>query len=93
MELGDSSASSQDTLDDFTVGDRIHLVSVDANSLVAGDQAFSYLGAGAFGHVAGQLRFDGVSHLLQGDVDGDAVADFQVLVNGVASLSAASFVL
>jgi serralysin len=38
--------------------------------------------------VPGQLRF--AAGLLQGDVNGDGVAEFQVQMTGVTSLSAAS---
>jgi Ca2+-binding RTX toxin-like protein len=36
--------------------DRIDLSTIDANALVAGNQAFSFIGAAAFSGVAGQLR-------------------------------------
>jgi serralysin len=69
-------------------GDRIDLRPIDANTLVAGAQAFTWIGGASFGSVAGQLRFADGS--LSGDVDGNGVADFQIGLTGVVSLTAAS---
>jgi Ca2+-binding RTX toxin-like protein len=83
---------NRDVITDFTRGqDHIDLHFIDADTKAAGDQAFSFIGGGAFTGVAGQLRFaDGV---VSGDVDGDGKADFEVGVRGVATLAAADFVL
>lgn len=45
----------------------------------AGNQAFAFIGASAFGGIAGQLRcaFDGIDTWLEADTDGDGDADFQ----------------
>ena len=79
-----------DVIADFTVadGDRLDLRPIDANQVSAGDQAFAWIGGAGFGGVAGELRFAG--GILEGDVDGDGTADFQIGLNGVASLPAAS---
>jgi Ca2+-binding RTX toxin-like protein len=79
-----------DVISDFSVlqGDRIDLRGIDAVPSVPGDQAFVMIGDAAFSNVAGQLRFAG--GVLEGDVTGDGVADFQITLTGVASLSAAS---
>ena len=71
-------------------GDRIHLSGIDANSTVAGNQAFTYIGAGAFSGTAGQLNY--VGGFVQGDTNGDRVADFMIEVNAF-SLSATDFFL
>jgi Ca2+-binding RTX toxin-like protein len=72
-------------------GDKIDLAQIDANSLVAGDQAFTFIGNNnAFTGVAGQLRFN--AGQLEGDLNGDGAGDFRIQVN-VASLVAADFVL
>jgi Ca2+-binding RTX toxin-like protein len=68
--------------------DRLDLSRLDANAGMAGDQAFAWIGNAAFGGVAGQLRF--ANEVLQGDVTGDGVADFQIGLTGVFSLSAAA---
>jgi serralysin len=54
--LSDSAGASIDVLADFSTAqnDKINLSAIDANSLLAGDQAFSWVGTGAFTNVAGQ---------------------------------------
>jgi serralysin len=46
----------------------------------AGNQAFRFIGSAAFSGVDGQLRFAG--GLLQGDTNGDRVADLEVRIVG-----------
>ncbi|MGO4126409.1 hypothetical protein AB4Z01_18555 [Inquilinus sp. YAF38] len=89
-----------DLITDFShvEGDKIDLAAIDADTGVAGDQAFSFIGRGLFTGVAGQLRYDevGARTIISGDVDGDGVADFDIqLINGYYSVSpvAADFVL
>jgi serralysin len=93
--LSDSSASAADTIVDFShaEGDVIDLAAIDANSTLAGDQAFSWLGTGAFTHHAGELRYvvSSGNISLQGDVNGDGVADLVVKLTGITSLSAGDF--
>ncbi len=69
-------------------GDQIVLSAIDANSILGGDQAFHFIGAGAFTGVAGQLHTiaSGTNTLIQGDVNGDKVADFEILVQDGAVL-------
>lgn len=79
------------TIVDFTPGDKIDVSKFDANPGAAGDQAFAFIGAAAFGNVAGQLRYaDG---LLEGDVDGNGVADFSVILANAAPLNPGDFLL
>jgi serralysin len=82
--VGDSGPGAlADTIADFLSGtDRIDLSGIDANSNTAGDDAFSFIGAGAFTGVAGQLRYEGSgsSIRLLADVNGDSVADFELVV-------------
>jgi cytidylate kinase len=46
------------------------------------DAAFTFIGSGAFTNVAGQLRVEmqGANALVQGDVNGDGVADLVIFV-------------
>jgi serralysin len=70
-----------DTIVDFLSGtDRIHLTEIDANAGVAGNQAFTFVGAAAFSGAAGQLRSytSGGSNFVAGDVNGDGIADFTI---------------
>jgi len=65
-------AGNRDRIADFTArADLIDLTVVDANSNVASDQAFAFVGAAAFSNLAGQLRYLVVDRLLQGDTNGD----------------------
>ncbi|MBU8545813.1 MULTISPECIES: calcium-binding protein, partial [Roseomonadaceae] len=82
--------ANDDVVADFNVaqGDRIDLRPIDANLLIADNQDFTWIGEASFGAVAGQLRF--ADEILEGDLDGDGIADFQITLSGVASLTDAS---
>jgi hypothetical protein len=80
-----------DVVADFSAAarDGIDLRPMDANILLDGDQAFTWLAGSIFTGAAGQLRFaDGV---LSGDVNGDSVADFEIALTSVTSLASTSF--
>ena len=86
----------RDVIADFVSGtDKIQLTAIDANSSTAANDAFSLIGTGAFGNVAGQLRYfaDGGDTVLEGDVNGDGVADFQLQLTGNHTFFAADFLL
>ena len=78
-DLSHSQPGASDVITDFA-GDFIDLTQIDANAALSGDQAFTFWGSAAFTGVAGQLRVDGT--LVEGDVNGDAVADFSLTVLG-----------
>ncbi|QNT68629.1 calcium-binding protein [Defluviicoccus vanus] len=95
---------THDTILDFTgvgaaAGDWIDLGAIDANIGVAGDQAFTFIGIGPFTGVAGQLHAvaanGGADSLIQGDVTGDGVADFEILVKNTSAAAwvASDFIL
>lgn len=86
-EIGNDPLSS-DVITDFGAGDILNFIAVDANTILVGDQDFTYINGGAFTG-AGQLRLE--NGVLYGNVDGDTVADFQVALPGVAALSAVNF--
>ncbi|MBA3677766.1 MAG: M10 family metallopeptidase C-terminal domain-containing protein [Sphingosinicella sp.] len=86
----------RDTITDFLSGsDKIDLSGLDANSNVEGDQGFSFIGTGAFTGAAGQLRYDvsGGSINLLGDLNGDGVADFAILLENNTTLVTSDFIL
>jgi Ca2+-binding RTX toxin-like protein len=99
-ELGATSAT-RDVITDFTGGlDRVDLSGVDADSVTAGDQAFTYIGTDSFasrGDATGLVRFtyDAANNLgiLYGSTDADTTAEFMIQFNGVSSMSAADFLL
>ncbi|HEU0099004.1 MAG TPA: cadherin-like domain-containing protein [Allosphingosinicella sp.] len=79
----DSNSTERDGIQDFSSGDLIDLSRIDANILLDGDQAFTFIGNADFTHTAGELRFENVSGpiwLVQGDVDGNGVSDFEVIL-------------
>jgi serralysin len=84
-----------DILPDFTSGtDRIDLSAIDANIGTAENDAFTFIGTGAFTHQAGQLRYDvvgGQSNIFA-DIDGNGIADLQIVANG-AQILATDFIL
>ncbi|SIS59398.1 M10 family metallopeptidase [Phaeovulum vinaykumarii] len=91
----ESTVGAADVIRDFVRGvDRISLTGIDANTTVAGDQAFTMIGAAAFS-AAGQLRsyISGSNTIVLGDVDGDGTADFSVILTGSLSLAASDFLL
>lgn len=90
VRLSGSSALAlqTDQIIDFsqTSGDRIDLTAIDANSTVAGDQAFTFVSA--FGFQAGEatLIYDAAVNqtILRLDIDGDGKADYQLRLDGDA---------
>jgi serralysin len=87
---------TSDRIYDFSQaqGDRIRLDGVDA---VAGgaDDAFSFIGTGAFTGVAGQLRYGFVSGttVIYGDTNGDGVEDLMITLTGTHTLTGSDFFL
>jgi Ca2+-binding RTX toxin-like protein len=74
-------------------GDLIDLSEIDANTGVGGDQAFSFIGNGVdFSGTAGEVRFNTYYGFVEGDVNGDAVADFQIELD-ILSMNASDFIL
>ncbi len=98
LALRDSTvtAAGRDTIGDFSEleGDLIDLAALDADTGIAGDQAFTFIGAAAFSG-AGQLRAvtGGGFTVVSGDVNGDGAADFALRLGGVHALGAGHFVL
>ncbi|WP_395676261.1 calcium-binding protein [Inquilinus sp.] len=98
--VGDSTvvAAGRDTIQDFNSleQDRIDLGQIDADGTAGnGDSAFTFIGTGAFTGVTAQVRFEaaGEDLLVQADTNGDAVADFAILVQGTLTLTGTDFIL
>ena len=76
--------ANPDHITDFLSGtDKIDLHLIDADTNVAGDQAFTFIGATAFDGHAGELRVSdsGLGYYnVEGDVNGDGIADFTIHV-------------
>jgi Ca2+-binding RTX toxin-like protein len=84
-----------DRIRDFTTGDRVDLSGLDASQAEAGNQAFDFVGDTAFSGTAGELRYEALSDklMLQGDVDGDGLADFSIIMTGLTSLQTSDLIL
>lgn len=95
-DMAGLTATTADLIGDFNhaQGDKIDLTGLDA---IAGgsDDAFAFLGTGAFTGVAGQLRYDyaGGYTTVYGDTDGDGIADIAVALTGNITLVSGDFVL
>ena len=97
-------AATRDIIKDFQhLVDDIDLSTIDANTKVAGNQVFKFLAvkAAAFTGVAGQLHWLQINPtgtlndktIIEGDINGDRVADFQIELTGLKLLTASDFVL
>ena len=90
--------TTRDVITDFKHGiDHIDLSVIDANGAGAGSTAFSFLATkgAAFTGMAGQLHYaaNGTNTLIEGDTDGDGVANFQLLLAGTLTLTGSDFML
>jgi Ca2+-binding RTX toxin-like protein len=90
----------RDIVTDFAQGiDKLDLSGIDAMSKAKGNNAFTFIGEAAFSGLQGQLRFEHFAGtesftLIQGDVNGDRVADFEIrLDNTLVPLTSSDFVL
>ncbi|MBK6660543.1 MAG: M10 family metallopeptidase C-terminal domain-containing protein [Proteobacteria bacterium] len=96
-----ASATTRDLIRDFLHGtDHIDLSGIDA--ITGGsNNAFKFIGRSNFGHVAGQLHYKlfnesgtSLDHtVVEGDVNGDAVADFQIDFTSLIGFTAGDFIL
>ncbi len=87
--------ATQDKIGDFTAGDRIDVSAIDANGAGPGNGSFTFI-TGAFTGAGGELRVAAGLNgyvAVQGDIDGDQVADFTINVLSDHALAAADFVL
>jgi Ca2+-binding RTX toxin-like protein len=76
--------------------DQIDLSDIDAKK-GHGNQAFHFIGKQGFHHKAGELqvKYNAVTDvaIVQGDIDGNGKADFQIEVHSAAALARADFIL
>ena len=97
QDTADSAAGAQrDQILDFVQGaDIVNLLNIDANTTVAGNQAFNFIGYSVFHGVAGELHafVSSGNSVVAGDVDGDSNADFSILVAGLTNLTGSDFFL
>ena len=90
-----STAAAMDQILDFATGDLIDLSAIDAITGGAND-AFAFIGSAAFSNTAGELRaFDagGGVWQVEGDIDGNGIADLVIAVTTGVPLAITDFVL
>ena len=85
----------RDVIKDFVgngnfAGDRIDLSTIDANSNITGNQAFTYIGTSAFSAV-GQIRY--VGGILSGNTAGNLSAEFEIQLVGSPQLVASDIIV
>ena len=89
--------ATRDAIKDFShaQGDDIDLSTIDAMS-GAGNQKFTFIGQAAFSGAKGELhyRFEGPAKtIVEGDINGDKKADFQIEITGHKLLVGGDFIL
>ena len=93
--VSDSVAGSMDRITDFSHadGDRIDVSLIDAID-GGGDDDFTFIGSTAFHNIAGELRAgtSGGNTLVQGDTNGDGIADFTLQLDGLVTLTSDDFI-
>ena len=95
IAVSESTATAMDTISGFELGvDDISLSTIDAKPLVAGDQAFAFIGTAAFTAV-GQVRIveSGGSTRVEVNTVGTSGAEMVILIDGVTGLLATDFIL
>ena len=74
--------------------DKINLSAIDANSGVAGDQAFTFIGTNVAFYGVAQVRYNSSAHEVEANVNAVLSADLKIhFDNNPATMSAADFVL
>ncbi|TMJ17833.1 MAG: hypothetical protein E6G94_01295 [Alphaproteobacteria bacterium] len=81
--VSESNSAATDHVLAFDTGDKLDLSQIDANSGTPTNDAFSFIGAGAFTGAAGQLRAyqSGADWIVEGDTDGNGSADLVIQVS------------
>lgn len=92
-----TAAVGRDIVHDFNriEGDKIDLRTIDADNSVALNQAFTFIGNVAFDGRHGLLHavVSGANLLVTGDINGDKVADFSILVANTTTLAGTDFLI
>ncbi|MEH1972941.1 MAG: calcium-binding protein [Nostoc sp.] len=86
---------ARDVITDFAgngifAGDQIDLSTIDANSIFAGNQAFTFIGSAAFSNV-GQVRYSG--GILQANTDFDVFTELEIQLVGAPGLVASDIIV
>lgn len=96
FDQADIDGHDVDIITDFTRGeDSLYFRAADANANTDKLDRFTFIGNEAFHGVAGELNFSVVNGnaLVCGDTNGDGIADFTIILQGVTNLTASDFAL
>jgi Ca2+-binding RTX toxin-like protein len=98
FQMSDSGTGegNRDVITDFVSGeDRIEISRFDADIIASRNQAFTFIGDAGFSGTAGELGYvhSNGDTIVQADVDGDTVADFEIELIGIMELTASDFIL
>ncbi|NWG25231.1 MAG: calcium-binding protein [Pseudorhodoplanes sp.] len=95
-----NTAATRDVITDFDrFMDTIDLTAIDADSTTKAFDRFDFIGASTFSGEAGELRVGQtliggeIAYIVQGDRNGDRVADFAIEVHSNGALQANDFLL
>ena len=89
--------AGRDVITDFAIGqDKIDLKAIDGNTATAGWQSLGFVAAQNSSIVNNSVTwFHDVANnrtIVQGDVNGDGIADFQIELSGQVNLGASDFI-
>lgn len=95
--VSESKGYNNDYITDFSrsQGDKIDLSKIDAKTAVSGNQSFTFIATAEFSSSKGELRYDeyGGDAYIEADVNGDAVADFELTLANVSVTTKSYFIL
>ena len=95
-------AATRDVITDFTHGqDKIDLSGIDAIQGTAKNDKFKFISTSDFHHVKGELHYFKIDvkgtandkSIIEGDVNGDGKADFQIELSHLVTLTKGDFIL
>ena len=85
-----TTATTRDVITDFDhLVDDIDLMGIDANTAIAGNQAFHWVGTAALTGAPGEVGYftSGGNTIIRGSNDTDAAGEFQIQLNGMKTLT------
>ena len=88
--------TGRDVVTDFAPGvDDLDLAGLDADTTVAGDQAFRFVGTAGLGTTPGAVGYfvSGGNTVVRASTDADSTAELEIQLTGTKTLSAEDFYL
>ncbi len=90
-----STRATADVITDFgqAANERMNFAAIDANTNTGANDDFEWISTNAFSNTPGELRYvqDGGNTFVEGDTNGDGVADIVLRLNGLYTLDASNF--